>query len=115
MIALFKLNRFMISTSTPSEKPKYKVRNWREYNASLCHRGSLTLFFDSLLLKEWASISRQKKVAGEPTFNDSIIQCCLLVKLAYHLRLRQSTGFLKSRCFGEDINDKQVSPKDSIE
>jgi len=86
----------MISTSTPSEKPKYKVRNWREYNASLCHRGSLTLFFDSLLLKEWASISRQKKVAGEPAFSDSIIQCCLLVKLAYHLRLRQSTGFLKS-------------------
>src|SRR5215510_1359475 len=86
----------MISTSTPSEKPGYKVRNWREYNASLCHRGSLTLFLDSLLLKEWTSISGQKKVVGELTFSNSIIQYCLLVKLAYRLCLRQSAGFLKS-------------------
>ena len=30
------------------------------------------------------------------TYSDSVIQCCLLVKISYHLCLRQSTGFLKS-------------------
>lgn len=33
---------------------------------------------------------------GEPTYPDSVIQCCHLVRLNYHLCLRQSTGFLGS-------------------
>jgi len=33
---------------------------------------------------------------GEQTYPDSIIQCCLLVKINYHLCLRQSTGFLRN-------------------
>ncbi len=27
-------------------KDKYKVRNWKDYNSSLCKRGCLTLFLD---------------------------------------------------------------------
>jgi hypothetical protein len=50
--------------STPlskANKPKYKVRNWKEYNASLCKRGSLTLFFDPETLKEWEDLSKKKE------------------------------------------------------
>ena len=33
---------------------------------------------------------------GERTYPDSVVQCCLLVKMNYRLRLRQSTGFVAS-------------------
>ncbi|KAA6304001.1 hypothetical protein EZS27_044356, partial [termite gut metagenome] len=38
---------------------------------------------------------RVRKV-GEQTYSDSIIQCCLLLKFNYGLKLRQSTGFMQS-------------------
>jgi len=77
-------------------KDRYKVRNWKEYNNSLCKRGSLTLFIDLSVLDEWIDLTDRKKIVGSPTYSDSIIRCCLLVKLNYGLRLRQSTGFLRS-------------------
>ena len=86
----------MKSKSANSEKSKYRIRNWRDYNASLCKRGSLTLFIDTAILEEWSEISAKKKIVGSKTYSDSVIQCCLLVKISYHFCLRQSTGFLKS-------------------
>jgi hypothetical protein len=62
----------------------------------LCKRGSLTLFIDPKVLQEWDSLIRRKKEAGGQTCSDSIIRCCLLIKLNYGLRYRHSTGFLKS-------------------
>jgi hypothetical protein len=82
-----------------SKKPKYKVRNWKEYNASLCKRGSLTLFLSPSVLAEWQQLVDKKKVVGEQTYSDSIILCCLLIKVNYRLRYRQSTGFLESLFF----------------
>jgi hypothetical protein len=86
----------MSTRSINPVKDKYKVRNWKEYNSNLCKRGSLTLFIDPKVLQEWDSLIRKKKEVGEQTYSDSIIRCCLLVKLNYGLRYRQSTGFLKS-------------------
>lgn len=40
-------------------------------------------------------INKRKEV-GEVTYPAEVIQCCLLVKLNYGLRLRQCTGFLRS-------------------
>jgi len=51
----------MNESSTKTEKPKYKVRNWKEYNASLCKRGSLELFIDPEILKQWAELSKKKE------------------------------------------------------
>jgi hypothetical protein len=80
-------------------KSKYKVRNWKEYNTNLCQRGRLTLFLSSEILKEWAKLDKKKKEVGEVTYSDSIILCCLLLKINYGLKLRQSTGFLASLFF----------------
>jgi hypothetical protein len=50
-----------MSTSLPkADKPKYKVRNWKEYNASLCKRGDITTFIDPEILKEWEYLSKKK-------------------------------------------------------
>jgi hypothetical protein len=50
--------------STPLQKatkPKYKVRDWKKYNASLCKRGSLTLFFSPEILDQWEALSKKKE------------------------------------------------------
>jgi len=77
-------------------KDSYKVRNWKAYNSSLCKRGSLTLFLAPQILRDWELLKDKKKEVGEQTYSDSIIQCCLLLKTNYRLKLRQSTGFLSS-------------------
>jgi len=80
----------------PESKDKYKPRNWKAYNASLCKRGSLTLWLSDQVYQEWCDISNQDKVVGEKYYPDLIIELCLSIKQVYQLPLRQSTGFLQS-------------------
>jgi hypothetical protein len=86
----------MSTSAITRVKDKYKIKNWKAYNKSLCQRGSLTLWLEDSVMEEWERLSRKKKEVGEQTYSDSIIQCCLLLKINYRLRLRQSTGFLAS-------------------
>jgi hypothetical protein len=48
------------------------------------------------VLQEWELVSRKNKEVGERTYSDAIIQCCLLLKINYRLKLRQCTGFMQS-------------------
>lgn len=77
-------------------KDKYKIRNWKAYNKSLCARGSITLWIENSVLRSWRAIDPDKKVVAEKLYPDSVIQCCLLLGQAYHQPLRQTTGFVKS-------------------
>jgi hypothetical protein len=92
-------SRYMSTTPIISVKDKYKIRNWQSYNKSLCQGGSLTLWLNNSVLKEWEQASKKKKAVGEQTYTDSIISCCLLMKINYGLKLRQSTGFMQSLLF----------------
>ena len=80
----------MSTLPTPPHKDTYKIRNWKAYNRSLCNRGRLTLWINDSVLNEWEKTSHKQKIVGEQTYCDSIIQCCLLLKINYGLRLRQS-------------------------
>jgi hypothetical protein len=51
---------------------------------------------DDSVLQEWEQASKKPKSVGEQTYSDSIIRCCLLLKINYRLKLRQSTGFMRS-------------------
>ncbi|GHV74601.1 IS5 family transposase [Spirochaetia bacterium] len=75
---------------------KYRVKNWSEYNKNLCKRGSLTVFLTDDVIKEWKAIEPKKKVVGEKTYPDTIIECCQRIKNQFHLRLRQAQGFIGS-------------------
>jgi hypothetical protein len=86
----------MSTSPTTRGKNTYKIRNWQSYNKSLCHRGRLTLWLHDSVLEEWETASKKKNAVGEQTYPDSIIQCCLLMRIDYGLKLRQSTGFLES-------------------
>ncbi|KAA6314271.1 hypothetical protein EZS27_035091 [termite gut metagenome] len=102
----------MSTLPTFRNKYTYKIRNWKSYNSSLCKRGSLTLYLEDSVLKEWELCSQKKKQIGEQTYSDSIIQCCLLMKISYGLKLRQSKGFLESIFF---LRKKKSSVRDCKE
>lgn len=77
-------------------KDKYKIRNWKAYNQSLCHRGSVSLWIAEGVLRAWRDVDTDKKVVAEKLYPDSVIQCCLLLGKVYHQPLRQTTGFVAS-------------------
>ena len=81
---------------TTQPKDKYGLKNWSQYNKSLCNRGSLTLWLEDSVLNAWEAIDPNIKVVGERTYPDCIILCCLTLQMQYHQRLRQATGFIAS-------------------
>lgn len=86
----------MLPSATIPSKDKYKVENWKAYNRSLVERGSMSIWLEDSVLRQWRDISKQKKVVGECLYSDSVIQCCLLLGQVYHQPLRQTTGFVAS-------------------
>jgi hypothetical protein len=83
------------STTTPA-KDKYKIINWKAYNKSLQQRGTVSIWIEQSLLREWREIKAERKVVAEKLYSDSIIECCLLLGKVYHQPLRQTQGFVKS-------------------
>lgn len=98
----------MLPPATTPVKDKYKISNWKAYNESLCKRGSLTLWIEDAVLREWKEVSRGKKVVGEKRYSDAIIQSCLLLGKVYHQALRQTTGFVESLLVMIGCKDFQV-------
>ena len=41
------------SKVTPKYKTKYRVKNWREYEAALKKRGDITVWFDEDAINAW--------------------------------------------------------------
>jgi hypothetical protein len=76
-------------------KMKFKVRNWREYEAGLRRRGSLTLWLTPEALDGWTA-PRRKTRGGQQRYTDLAIETALTLGLVFGLRQRQSEGFLSS-------------------
>ncbi|KAA6341376.1 hypothetical protein EZS27_010812 [termite gut metagenome] len=86
----------MSTSPITRDKNKYKIRNWKSYNKNLHQRGSLSIWLEDSLMEAWKQVSKKQKEVGAQTYSESIIQCCLLLKINYRLKLRQSTGFIQS-------------------
>lgn len=74
-------------------KSKYRTSNWREYNAALKARGSLTVWLDKQMCW-WAPCSGKR--GRSKTYSDAAIQFCLTIKNLFGLALRQTLGFVQS-------------------
>lgn len=48
-----------------AKKKRYRVRNWAEYNAALCRRGDLTIWFHEDAILKWKA-RRTGKRGGQP-------------------------------------------------
>lgn len=81
---------------TKKTKRQYRVRNWGEYNAALVNRGSLTVWIDEQVIKNWLHAGRSGKRGASLTYSDAAITTVLLLKAVYHLPLRAAVGFAGS-------------------
>jgi hypothetical protein len=76
-------------------KIKFKVTNWREYEAGLRQRGSLALWLTPAALWSWQAPKRTAR-GGQPLYSDLAVETALTLGLVFGLRLRQTEGLLSS-------------------
>src|SRR5919106_3968611 len=77
-------------------KAKYRLRNWREYNAALIQRGSLTLRVSEEVLGTWHDEARTGKRGAPRTYSDAAILGMAWLSAVYRLALRATQGLLSS-------------------
>ncbi len=77
-------------------KARYRVMNWKAYNAALVQRGSLTIWFANDVLVDWRNTQRTGAVARPQVYTATAIACMLTLQQIFHLRLRQTEGFVRS-------------------
>src|SRR5215203_970183 len=76
-------------------KQKLKVMNWREYDASLRQRGSLTVWFSDAAIEGWRAALRTTP-GGQPWYSPLAILTALTLRAVFRLALRQTEGLIGS-------------------
>ena len=76
-------------------KQKHKVMNWREYDASLRQRGSLTVWFTDEAIEAWRAEPRTTP-GGQPWYSSLAILTALTLRAVFRLALRQTEGLIGS-------------------
>jgi Transposase DDE domain len=76
-------------------KPRYRVTNWAEYDASLKRRGSLTVWFTSEAVAAWRAEPRTTP-GGQPHYSSLAIGTALTMRMVFGLALRQTEGLIGS-------------------
>ncbi len=93
-------------TNPSKTKDKYHIHNWRQYNASLKNRGSITFWFSPEAIRKWYS-TEPSDGPGRPKFySDDAILCALMIRAVFHCKLRQLQGFIESliKTLGLDLD-----------
>jgi Transposase DDE domain len=85
-------------------KQKHKVANWREYDASLRQRGSLTVWFSDEAIAAWRAEPRTTR-GGQASYSPLAITTALTLRAVFRLALRQAEGLINSlvRLLGLDL------------
>src|SRR3954454_19487183 len=74
---------------------QHRVKNWREYDASLRARGSLTVWFTAEAIEAWRAAPRTTR-GGQPFYSDLAITTALALRAVFRLALRQTEGLIGS-------------------
>src|SRR5918995_5187151 len=85
-------------------RARYRIRNWPQYEAGLKRRGDLTLWLDEAAIAGWHA-SRRTTPGGQARYSNLAIELVLILRLVFHLALRQAEGFVASvlRLLGLDL------------
>src|SRR5829696_8816558 len=85
-------------------RARYRIRNWPQYEAGLKRRGDLTLWLDEAAIAGWQA-PRRSTPGGQARYSDLAIELVLILRLVFHLGLRQAEGFASSvlRLLGLDL------------
>ena len=74
-------------------KQKHKVINWRDYDAALCQRGSLTVWFSDEAIAAWRAEPRTTR-GGQAVYSPLAITTGLTLRAVFRLALRQTEGLI---------------------
>lgn len=77
-------------------KSTYRLRNWKEYNAALVKRGSLTLWIDEASIAAWRNPPPSGKRGKPRIYTDTAILAMATVAEVYNLPLRSTQGLVAS-------------------
>lgn len=77
-------------------KKQYRIRNWKEYDAALKRRGSLTFWLDDEVVSNWLNESKTGKQGAPRTYSDMAIATMSTLGSVLGLRGRQTEGFVES-------------------
>jgi len=80
-------------------KKGYRVRNWREYEAGLRDRGSLTVWISLTdgKLPNWDAPRPVRRKSGrQRKYSNYGIETAVTLGMVFHLASRQSEGMLRS-------------------
>ena len=85
-------------------KQRRRVTNWREYDAALRRRGSLTVWFTDAAIAAWRAAPRVTP-GGQPHYSPLAITTALTLRVVFRLALRQTEGLIGSiiRLLGLDL------------
>lgn len=79
------------------KRAKYRVTNWKSYNAGLVARGSLTVWFSEEALAQWEpAVERHRQRGGQVRYSAQAIECLLTLRAVLSLPLRAMEGFGQS-------------------
>src|SRR5512135_2437986 len=78
-----------------TKKAAYRIRNWRQYNRALVHRGSLTVWVDQKALDAW-NYHGPAQWGARFVYSDVAIQCLLTLRAVFRLPLRGTQGMAHS-------------------
>jgi hypothetical protein len=76
-------------------RQKHRVTNWRDYDAALRSRGSLTIWFTEEALEGWKAQPRMTR-GGQPLYSNLAIETALTLRAVFRLALRQSEELIGS-------------------
>jgi hypothetical protein len=74
---------------------RYRVTNWRDYDAALIRRGALMVWFTDEAIAEWRAPATGRR-GGQPIYSALAIETALTIRLVFHQPLRQTEGLLQS-------------------
>lgn len=88
-----------------TKKGSCPIRNWKQYNQSLVNRGSITFWFNDEAIAKWYSAERTEKPGRPDIYSDDTIRCALIIKVVFHVALRQLQGLITSliKMLGVDV------------
>src|SRR3954462_3101037 len=76
-------------------RQKRKLTNWREYDASLRQRGSLTVWFTEEAVQAWQAEPRAAR-GGQPAYSPLATLTALTLRAVFRLPFRQTEGLIGS-------------------
>src|SRR5690349_3958807 len=76
-------------------KARRRIQNWSAYEAGLKRRGDLTFWLDEAAIAGWQAL-RRSTPGGQAWYSDAAIELVLMLRLVFHLALRQAEGFATS-------------------